>query len=257
MLAENEAGRVYPPPFPESGREKTIKDIAEEILIKTTLTDEKDYAIYIKEDNSLVIKKMPEKYKAYIYIKDITSKYIPSDNSQEPQYEKIKDVYTKLMDIVPGVRVYEYAITYEAYVHDNFIDEMTEIVYRISAEKYALHDKSQAWAIAFQYEKRFKAKYTQYSKYAFAYVNVGRRYEPGIKVIIPQPSEKFISVLQKIFSNEKIETMKERIEREIREKEAQIERLRSEIEALKAEKERLNKISINVERVESVVKEVV
>jgi hypothetical protein len=244
----------YPSTLPESGREKTIKDIAEEILIKTTLTgNETDYAIYIKEDNTLAIKKMPEKYKAYLYIKDITTKYI-----QEPQNEKIKDVSAKVNDIISGVRVYEYAITYEVYKNDAFIDEMTEIVYQVSGEKYALHDKSQAWAIAFQYEKRFKAKYTQYSKYAFAYVNFSRRYEPGIKVIIPQPSEKFISILQKIFSsNEKIETMKERIEREIKEKEAQIEKLKSEIEALKAEKERLNKISINVERVESVVKEVV
>ncbi len=75
-------------------------------------------------------------------------------------------------------------------------------------------------------------------------MNAGRRYEPGIKVIIPQPSEKFINILQKIFSNEKIETMKERIEREkeainlrntLLELKFKLEKIDNEIERLNAE----------------------
>jgi hypothetical protein len=184
--------------------------LAEEILIKTALKSEVDYAIYIKEDNSLAIKKMPEKYKAYLYIKNINT-----DRIEEPKDEKIKDVFEKVNDIInpssmSGIKVHKHKITYEVYVHDDFVDEVAEIVYQVSGKKYLLHDKSQAWAIAFQYEKRFKAKYTQYSKYAFAYVNADRRYEPGINVIIPQPSEKFINILQKIIK----ETREEEIEDE-------------------------------------------
>jgi hypothetical protein len=250
----NPVGAVMAPQSSQNGRFVNVKAIAERILMSVPL-DDKDYPVYVMNNGEISIKKLPEQYAVNIYVKDVDGRY---NFTIDEAMKNINDEIIKAInDIVGRVETEKITIVIEVYNASNdFLGESNEILYKYVGTKYRIHDQKQAWAIAFSYEKRFKAKYPNLAQQVSVKADVGGSYWPKLIVKLATPSDKFMQLLNQVF-NPQVKSRIEQIDEKITELKAEIKRLEEEIKRLEAEKEKLKSIPISESRIASVMKEVV
>jgi hypothetical protein len=252
----NLVGAVMAPQSSQNGRFVSVETIAEKILMSIPL-DDKDYPVYIISDGEISIKKLPEKYIASVYVKNVdgTHQFTIDEAMKNINDEIIKAIN----DIVGRVETEKFTIFIEVYNASNdFLGESNETLYKYAGERYSIRDQKQAWAMAFSYEKRFRAKYPNLAQQVLvkANVHVTKNYWPGLIVKLTTPSDKFLQLLNQVF-NPQVKSRIEQIDEKIAELKAEIKRLEEEIKKLEAEKGKLKSIPISESRIASVMKEVV
>jgi septal ring factor EnvC (AmiA/AmiB activator) len=249
----NPVGAVMAPQSSQNGRFVNVKAIAERILMSVPL-DDKDYPVYVMNNGEISIKKLPEQYAVNIYVKDVDGRY---NFTIDEAMKNINDEIIKAInDIVGRVETEKITIAIEVYNSNDFLGESNEILYKYVGTKYRIRDQKQAWAIAFSYEKRFKAKYPNLAQQVSVKADVGGSYWPKLIVKLATPSDKFMQLLNQVF-NPQVKSRIEQIDEKITELKAEIKRLEEEIKRLEAEKEKLKSIPISESRIASVMKEVI
>lgn len=215
-----------------------------EDLIFYTNTDEANYTIYVLKNKEIVYKRRVDEYIAMFHVKSIEI-----DDAIDVNNELVRTAINAIKDIAKSdAEFIRLIITYEVYSNTSFIDEATAYAIKVFTKDIPYRGvKAQgrrAWAIAYDYLNRLKAKYQVLAKYAYCKstcpVDEGRkgRGYPALIIKIPIATEQFTKLFNIALSQadtthiDEIEEQIRKVEEAIKQKEAELQTLKEQLSQL-------------------------
>jgi len=242
------AGGATTAPSIANGRYVKYVNSAEDLVFLTD-TDKSDYPIYILQSREVVYKRKPNEYLALFYVKSVTR-----SEEADLNHELLTSAEEAIKDITKSEpKVARITITYEVYDSSRYLGETNAHVLKLYSDKIPYRgikgEGKRAWAIAFDYLNRLKAKYPILARFAYcksSYPNDegyrGRGY-PELIVKLPIVTEEFAklfnmvlasaTVSSKVSAVADLEEQVKKLEELIKQKEAELQALREQLQQLK------------------------